>query len=430
MTTTIRRTLSPVPRPGMSLSGEATTFAVASPLSKCSSCNHGYITTTESSYLASTAYCFQTFVLNLLSKTTSKSLEKQKAKPNAWRRSFFHFFLCFLVGFFVGFTPIVSMETSTDVVSRTRDFSFEQVGKVQLYDVKHVMATNILMTTNDSTRHVIDVKQLKQENETTDVIERGFGKFLIIVTTMPMGYNRRGYYLSRLAHTLKLVEPPLLWVVVEMASQSKETSELLRNSGVMYRHLVCTKNTTEIKDPRVHQRNAALSHIETHRLDGIVYFADDTNIYSTQLFHQMRHIRRFGTWQVAKLKNSTRLATFVGPICNATQVIGWHTNNVMRRFHADLSGFAFSSSILWDPKKWHRPTTLPPIRHLDTVTDEFQASTFIEQIVEGETEMEGIPEGCSEALFDVASSFFSKGRCIMMTSDERSEDGFSEVEVL
>lgn len=304
MTATIRRTLSPVPRPGISLSGESTSFAVASPLSKCSSCNHGYIPTTETSYLASTAYCFQTFILNLFSKTTSKSLEKQKTKPNAWRRSFLHFFLCFLVGFFVGFTPI---ETSTDVVSRKHDFSFEQVGKVQVIDVNHVMATNILTTTNESTRDMIDVKQLKRENETTDAIERGFGKFLIIVTTMPMGYHRRGYYLSRLGHTLKLVEPPLLWVVVEMTSQSKETSELLRNSGVMYRHLVCTKNTTEIKDPRVHQRNVALSHIETHRLDGIVYFADDTNIYTTQLFHHMRQIRYIACFTLYLQHSMTRI---------------------------------------------------------------------------------------------------------------------------
>ncbi|KAF5779086.1 putative 1,4-beta-D-xylan synthase [Helianthus annuus] len=371
----MRRTLSPVPRPGTSLGGggESTSVAVAigSPLSKC---NHD-----PSSSFASTQYGF--FVLNLFPKTSSRSLEKQKPKGNAWRRPFFHFFLCFLVGVFLGFTPIVSLTTSTYVHSRSQAFSFQQLGKVQLYDVvNHVMSANMLK--NDS---------VKQESQT---LETGFGKFLIIVTTTPT----RGYYLHRLAHTLKTVEPPLLWVVVEMTRQSRETSEILRKSGVMYRHLVCTKNATEVKDPRVHQRNVALSHIETHRLDGIVYFADDTNIYSTQLFQHLRQIRRFGTWQVAKLKKSTRVAaTFVGPICNGTQVIGWHTTNVMRRYHAELSGFAFNSTILWDPKQWHRPST-QRIRHLDTVKDLFQASAFIEQVVEGETEMEGIPEECSEVL--------------------------------
>lgn len=398
--TTIRRTLSPVPRPGTVLGGEA--CSVASPLSKCTSCNQDYTPTSGSvsnSSFASTEYPlyrFQSLLLNLFSKRTSRSLEKQKPKGNVWRRSLFHFIVCFLVGVFVGFTPIVSVKTSTNLMSRNQAFSFEQFGKVQLNDVSHMKVVETTMVANN-----VSLGEVKQEIEASNSTqihgpEMGIGKFLIIVTpTYPRMFQ--AYYLNRLAQTLKLVQPPLLWIVVEMTSQSGQTSELLRRSGVMYRHLVCTKNTTEIKDSRVHQRNVALLHIETHRLNGIVYFADDTNIYSTELFDHMRQTRRFGTWPVAKLKRSTRVATFVGPICNGTQVIGWHTNNVMRRFHADLSGFAFNSTILWDPKKWHRPT-IEPIRQLDTVKDGFQVSSFLEQVVEDETEMEGIPEDCSKVL--------------------------------
>ncbi|XP_071704843.1 probable beta-1,4-xylosyltransferase IRX9H [Rutidosis leptorrhynchoides] len=409
--TTIRRTLSPVPRPGTILGGEA--VSVASPLSKCTSCSQDYTHTPTNGSVSNPSfgtteymlYRFQTFVLNLFSKRTSRSLERQKPKGNTWRRSLFHFLLCFLVGVFVGFTPIVSITTSTDIMSRNQAFSFDQVEKVQLSDFNDMMSTNhtkiedTLVVNNvsfNSDQHVTDVNQ---ENKTMNGNEMGFGKFLIIVTpTYPRMFQ--GYYLNRLAQTLKLVEPPLLWVVVEMTSQSGETSELLRKSGVMYRHLVCTKNTTEIKDSRVHQRNVALSHIEKHQLDGIVYFADDTNIYSTELFEHMRQIRRFGTWPVAKLKASTRVATFVGPVCNGIQVIGWHTNNVMRRFHrfhADLAGFAFNSTILWDPVKWHRLNP-QPIRHLDNVKDGFQVSTFIEQVVEDEAQMEGITDDCSKVL--------------------------------
>lgn len=61
----------------------------------------------------------------------------------------------------------------------------------------------------------------------------------------------------------------------------------------MYRHLVCEKNLTDVRDRSVHQRNVALFHIETHRLDGIIYFADEDNIYSEDLFKQMRQIRYF-----------------------------------------------------------------------------------------------------------------------------------------
>lgn len=84
--------------------------------------------------------------------------------------------------------------------------------------------------------------------------------------------------------------------------------------------------------------------------------------------------RRFGTWPVAMLAQSKNKATLEGPVCNGSQVIGWHTNEKskkLRRFHVDMSGFAFNSSILWDPKRWGRPTS-DPIRQLDTVREGFQ----------------------------------------------------------
>ena len=83
----------------------------------------------------------------------------------------------------------------------------------------------------------------------------------------------------------------MLWIVVEMNAASLETADIVRKTGVMYRHLVTKKNLTDIKDRGVHQRNTALEHIERHKLDGIVYFADDDNIYSLELFESLRAIR-------------------------------------------------------------------------------------------------------------------------------------------
>ncbi|KAL0330341.1 UNVERIFIED_CONTAM: putative beta-1,4-xylosyltransferase IRX9H [Sesamum radiatum] len=214
---------------------------------------------------------------------------------------------------------------------------------------------------------------------------------LLIVVTPTLARPLQAYYLNRLAHTLKLVPHPLLWIVVEMNAQSAETAGLLRKTGIMYRQLVCSiKNSTGITDRNVHLRNVALSHIETHRLDGIVYFADDDRIYSAHLFDQMRNISRFGTWTVAKLVESKGKISLEGPICNRSQVIGWHVDDMakrFRRFHAEMSGFAFNSTIVWDPKRWHRPT-IEPIRQLETVKEDMQASAFIEQVVEDESQME------------------------------------------
>lgn len=149
---------------------------------------------------------------------------------------------------------------------------------------------------------------------------------------------------------------------------------------------------------------------------------------------------RFGTWPVAMLAQSKNKAILEGPVCNGSQVIGWHTNEKskrLRRFHVDMSGFAFNSTILWDPKRWRRLTSVP-IRQLDIVKEGFQVyiiqlllpdilcnivlkfpilkntcailyfvdllhvflqeTTFIEQVVEDESQMEGIPPGCSRIM--------------------------------
>ncbi|KAM7493305.1 hypothetical protein LguiB_027914 [Lonicera macranthoides] len=401
----IRRTLSPVPRPGTLLGGEA--CSVASPLSKSSSSplNPNY----PQSPLDHLLYRVQAFVLGIFSQRSSRSLERTKVKGQIWRKALFHFFACFIVGVFVGVTPFVSTNLSLNHISNHQAFSFEvlpSVEKIQVEDhisrnlteVSHKLAipdNGTLHSNGTSVGSFVNVTQLHKKGSSNEV----FHKLLIVVTPT---YTRpfQAYYLNRLAYTLKLVHSPLLWIVVEMSSQSVETAEILRRTGVVYRHLVCTKNLTEIKDKRVHQRNVALSHIETHRLDGIVYFADDANIYSTELFEQMRQIRRFGTWTVAKLMENKSQYVLEGPICNGTRVIGWHTSDPrrrFRRFHAEMSGFAFNSTILWDPTRWHQPT-LEPIRQVDTVKNGFQVSAFIEQIVQDESEMEGLPQICSKIM--------------------------------
>lgn len=403
----IRRALSPVPRPGTIQNGEV--CSVASPLSKSSSTPQQY---PPSGGLLSSLFGSldsQAFILNVLSPRSSRPLERSKPKVQIWRRSLFHFFASFMVGVFMGLTPF----TSVNLMSKPQAFSFEVIptdGNFQSYD--NVTKTMTPLDGGD----IQDNATLKSEVEDIKLMEEihddnvdsqllnedsnSVSRKLLIIVTPTYARPFQAYYLIRLAHTLKLVPPPLLWIVVEMTSQSAETADILRRTGVMYRHLVCNKNLTDIKDKYIHQRNVALSHIETHRLDGIVYFADDANSYLADLFEEMRQIRRFGTWMVAKLTGNGIKAILEGPICNGSKVTGWHingSNGRFRRFHAEMSGFAFNSTILWDPKRWHRPT-LEPIRQLDTVKDGFQVSTFIEQVVEDESQMEALLKDCSRIM--------------------------------
>ncbi|KAL0678750.1 hypothetical protein Bca4012_006731 [Brassica carinata] len=354
----------------------------------------------------------------------SSSSDPKASRRGPWRRPFYQFLAFFLIGFVLGMTPYGQI----DDVNGTDRFNFE------------IKPPNVEESLKRREEVAVDGVSFSAESKNKKEEDFAPRKLVIVVTPT---YNRamQAYYLNRVAQTLRLVEPPVLWIVVEGNAASFETSEILRKTGVMYRHLVCKRNTTSIKDRGVHQRNTALEHIELHKLDGVVYFADDDNIYSLELFQSLRHISfellveqtsiifillcslsdssvvsamwkrvllnlsaylvlRFGTWPVAMLAPSKNKAILEGPVCNGSQVIGWHTNEKskrLRRFHVDMSGFAFNSTILWDPKRWRRPFS-HPTRQLDTVKEGFQETTFIEQVVADESDMEGVPPACSRIL--------------------------------
>ncbi|KAL4302786.1 hypothetical protein GQ457_10G017910 [Hibiscus cannabinus] len=413
----IRRTLSPVPQQGTFVTGEAER-SVPSPLSKSSSCTPNQPSTNGG--LLSSLFGLsdsQALVFGVFSPRTSRPVDRSKHKGQVWRRALFHFFICFIVGSFIGLASFVSVDFSyMNGISKQQAFSVEVVstdGSFQTHDSSERNVTSMVDNTGVENNVTLEAQELMQRQEMVQgnldnaLINQSLpqdinpeSRKLLIVITPTHARPLQAYYLNRLAYALKLAQPPLLWIVVEMTSQSEETADILRKSSVMYRHLVCKKNQTDIKDRNVHQRNVALSHIETHHLDGIVYFANEENIYSIDLFEQMRHIRRFGTWTVAKKTWDNSRVILEGPVCNGTQVIGWHLNGQskrFRRFHAEMPGFAFNSTILWDPKRWHRPT-LEQIRQLDTVKDGFQSSSIIERVVEDESQMEGLPLDCSRIM--------------------------------
>ncbi|CAM6009226.1 unnamed protein product [Sphagnum balticum] len=328
---------------------------------------------------------------------------KSSSRRSPWKRFPIVLGMCFILGVLLGLlTPDNwTSSSSSDTAKSGQDLASSDF--IEGIKVENVASSgevaNALEETSGIGSHINDMCKLASglQYGFTKVLEPH--KLLIVVTPT---YNRafQAYYLTRLAHTLKLVPPPFLWIVVEMGAQSLETASLLRQTGIMYRHLVCEKNLTNIKDRGIHQRNVALAHIEQHQLDGIVYFADDDNVYTLELFEELRQIRRFGTWLVGMLAHSKSRTVLEGPVCDGEKVIGWHTNEKskrLRRFHVDMSGFAFNSTILWDPDRWHRPS-LDPIRQLDTVKEGFQETTFIEQLVADESQMEGRPPGCSKVM--------------------------------
>lgn len=222
------------------------------------------------------------------------------------------FSLCFVLGFLLGFSPFFHLEgirpvdpSSIDIGSpfpfrRNADSSSGDAdrnpGTTMQRDLLGKGVPDIVKqsypadeATETSGGRIVGIGLGAKTKEVEESLQSP-GNLLIVVTPT---YNRafQALYLTRLGQTLRLVRPPLLWIVVEMDKGSAETAELLRTTGVMYRHLVAAKNLSDIKDRGVHQRNTALEHIERHHLDGIVYFADDDNIYTTELFEHIREIR-------------------------------------------------------------------------------------------------------------------------------------------
>lgn len=234
---------------------------------------------------------------------SSRPLERSKAKGLFLKGAVFRFFICFVVGIFIGFTPIPMVDISKNSFSRHRAFSFHEEPMIRNFQKgmnsqgndnfstqKSFLKEEI--TAEDSTKlemrsHSLNVSVSLPSSHDSVLVSR---KLLIIVTATN-ARSFQSFYLNRLAHTLRNVPHPLLWIVVEMSLQSAETAKILRDTGVMYRHLVCDQNTTNMKDAVIHQRNVALSHIEKHQLDGIVLFADDDKIYSLKLFDEMQGIR-------------------------------------------------------------------------------------------------------------------------------------------
>ncbi|CAL9685946.1 unnamed protein product [Knipowitschia caucasica] len=167
--------------------------------------------------------------------------------------------------------------------------------------------------------------------------------------------------LTRLANTLLHV-PNLHWILVEdTPKRSKLVSHFLQETGLNYTHLNVEtprnyKVRGETRDPRIPrgtiQRNLALrwlrdtlnSSSSSSSQLGVVYFADDDNTYSLELFEEMRSTQKVSVWPVA----------FVGglryespKVNNLGKVFGWKTVfDPHRPFAIDMAGFAINLRLI------------------------------------------------------------------------------------
>ena len=241
------------------------------------------------------------------------SLERSKKKAQVWKKAVIHFSLCFVMGFFTGFAPagkaslFSNFETtpSTTTKSQIPPQPFEN----STYTHNPLVDKALNSSQGQAPAHL---KSQEPEQETRslskteeeEVAPRG----LVIVVTPVMTKDRyKNVLLRRMANTLRLVPPPLLWIVVEKHSDAEENSSstMLRKTGLMYRRIVFKENFTSFESELDHQRNQALRNIEHHKQSGIVHFAGLNNVYTLVSANRKRVIVE-------------------GPVCESSQVLGWH----------------------------------------------------------------------------------------------------------
>ncbi|KAK1322356.1 putative beta-1,4-xylosyltransferase IRX9 [Acorus calamus] len=330
------------------------------------------------------------------------SFDRSKKRIQLWKKALFHFSLCFIMGFFTGFAP-----TSTASIFPSYALS-ERMARNLLISPEPLQASIPAVEVSNASRSLMSenlepseppppppphTEEVHLQEAGTELVTR---KNLIVITTMRPDDRIQRVFMRRLANTLKLVPPPLLWIVVEPLSDSSKTAAILRETGIMYRHLVYRENFTDPEAEVDHQRNVALSHIEHHHLVGIVHFAIVSNVYNLRFFEEIRDIEVFGAWPIALVSEGRRRVLIEGPICRSSQVVGWKLGDKnqevdQNRFPLHISAFAFNSSILWDPERWGRPSSVP-----DTSQDSIK---FVRQVVlEDETKLRAIPPDCSNVL--------------------------------
>ncbi|XAR57765.1 1,4-beta-D-xylan synthase [Bertholletia excelsa] len=208
-------------------------------------------------------------------------------------------------------------------------------------------------------------------------------------------------HLTGVMHSLMNVPYDLIWIVVEAGGTTSETASLLAKSGLRVIHIGFDQKMPISWEDRhrmeARMRLRALRVVREEKLDGIVMFADDSNMHSMELFDEIQNVKWIGAISVGILVNSGDFAeelSFVqkenvenlsmpvqGPACNSSdKLVGWHTfnslpylgrsaNNIGDRSivlprKLEWAGFVLNSGLLWKEAK-DKPEWIKELGTLD-----------------------------------------------------------------
>eukprot|EP00928_Gymnodinium_smaydae_P065625 TRINITY_DN48729_c0_g1_i1.p1 TRINITY_DN48729_c0_g1~~TRINITY_DN48729_c0_g1_i1.p1 ORF type:complete len:414 (-),score=36.93 TRINITY_DN48729_c0_g1_i1:51-1292(-) len=208
-------------------------------------------------------------------------------------------------------------------------------------------------------------------------------------------------YLQRLGDILAKVDAPLLWIVVEDASELSADVALLfsdngrfRKHGMTIVHL-CNGPTKQYGNA---QRSAGLHYVRNSGLEGVVTFADDDNLYLPGYFERVRLTKTISLHAVGLLGPHG----VERPYVYWNKVVGWDCGWLSRRYPVDTAGFAFHTSLLYklhhcDKSGWFGGTASVDPAALYPDLDFGGETEFLEALVHSSAEFECLG-GCNEVM--------------------------------
>ncbi|KAI7729083.1 hypothetical protein M8C21_018407 [Ambrosia artemisiifolia] len=229
----------------------------------------------------------------------------------------------------------------------------------------------------------------------------------LIVVTPTYVRTFQALYMTSLMHTLMNLKYDVVWIVIEAGGVTNETAALLERSKIRVMHVGFEKKMPIFWEGRhkieSQMRLHALRVVREEKLDGIVMFADDSNMHSLELFDEIQKVEWIGAVSVGILAHSSRpdkdpfevqsamdeedekklSLPIQGPACNSSdRLIGWHTFNsvaykgknanyigdmaIVLPRNLEWSGFVMNSRLVWKEAEF-RPDW---IKDLDVVLAE------------------------------------------------------------
>ncbi|KAL2522721.1 putative beta-1 [Forsythia ovata] len=204
-------------------------------------------------------------------------------------------------------------------------------------------------------------------------------------------------HLTGVMHSLMNVPYDVVWILVEAGGTTNETAALISKSGLKTIHIGFNGKMPILWEDRLkvesQMRFQALRVVRQKKLDGIVVFADESNMHSMELFDEIQNVEWIGAVSVGILshsggsegvessavsredndKNENSQMPVQGPACNSSnQLVGLHTFNMLpfmersAKYVGDRAavlprklewaGFVLNSRLVWkdveDEPRW------------------------------------------------------------------------------